>query len=206
MKIIEKIRQHIQSISSGEPFTTASLRHLGETDTVRKSLGRLTNAGEIERVARGVFVKPKKIANLGKIYPSSEEVINVIAKKTGETISLHGAEAVRKLHLSTQVPMQLVLYTSGKSRKIKIRERTVSLRHISPRKIVNPGSIENIVITALWYLGKNNVDAKTISKIEERLGYEKLKGVMKHMEAMPEWMASVLLKYNQSRKRAANEE
>jgi hypothetical protein len=204
MTIATQIKEQINHIPAGEPFTTASLRHLGTSDTVRKTLGRLALSGEIARLARGVFAKPKKVAGSGHILPSPKEVINVIAKSTGETISMHGAEASRKLHLTTQIPLQLVLYTTGKSREIKVRNRTVSLQHISPRKLVAPGTIANQVISALWYLGSRNVSINTIHTIEKRIGKKEFKKVLQYIGQMPAWMANVFYQYQQPQKVAAN--
>lgn len=204
MKIIEQIKNHIKKIPAGEPFTTASLRHLGAADTVRKYLGRLVLAGEIKRLSRGVFAKPKKVAGLGNALPSPQKVIETIANQSSEILAIHGAEAARKLRLTTQVPMQLVLYTTGKTRKIKVYNRTVSLQHISPRKLVAPGTIINYVISALWYLGKQNVITETLNNIEKRIGNEAFANVLKHIENMPAWMANIFYKHQQSKEKVAH--
>lgn len=199
MSIVEQIKEHINQLPPGKVFTNASLCHLGKTDTIRKTLGRLVLAGEIERLARGVFAKPKKTSGAGNSLPSPREVIEEIAKQTGETITMHGAEAARKLHLTTQVPLQLALYTTGKSRHIKVRNRTVILQNISPRKLVEPGTVTNIVISALWYLGKKNVSEETLHTISSRIGDQEFANVLKHIERMPAWMVNVFHEYQGSR-------
>jgi len=44
------------------------------TDNIRQLLNRLVKAGEIKRVARGVFVKPKQSTLVGEILPSAFEI------------------------------------------------------------------------------------------------------------------------------------
>ena len=78
---------------------------------------------------------------LGKVLPGSEEIIKAISERTGEIIVMHGAEAVRRLNLSTQVPMQPIYYTTGISRRMRVGNIEITFKHISPSKLVNPGTI-----------------------------------------------------------------
>ena len=100
------------------------------------------------------------------------------------------------LQLSTQVPMQPIFYTSGTSRKIKLGKQTITLKHISPRKQVKPGTITCLVITALWYLGKDHVNANIICAIKQRLNEKQFSEVTKHTHQMPIWMADTFKQYN----------
>ena len=194
MSITKAIKEHIDELPEVTAFTSASLRHLGSVDTVRKVLGRLVNTGELERLTPGVFAK-KKISTFGDLLPSARETVEAIAKSTGETLTMHGAEAARRLQLSTQIPLQLVLYTSGKSRKIKVRNRTVSLQHISPRKLISPNTTTNMVLSALWYLGKENVSLETIGAIASTISEQEFENTFSHIEHMPAWMANYFYKY-----------
>ena len=58
--------------------------------------------------------------------PDVHEVLKVIAEQSGETIPLHGAEAARRLKLSSQVPAIPIFYTSGRSRQIIIGKLAVA--------------------------------------------------------------------------------
>lgn len=146
------------------------------------------------RATRGIYVRPKEVQYLGKVLPGSEEIIKVISKQTGETITIHGAEAARILQLSTQAPMRPVFYTSGTSRKIKLGKQVISLKHISPRKQVKPGTITCTVISALWYFGKNNTNENVINTIKQRLNEKQFSEVLKHINQMPVWMANAFQK------------
>jgi hypothetical protein len=201
---ISQIREQIAKAPAGKPFVGSSLRHLAPTDNLRKILERLAKSGEIKRVARGVFIKPKQVAYLGEYLPSTREVVEVLAHASGEIISIHGAEAARQLRLTTQVPMQTVFYTTGNSRKIKIGKRVVTLKHISPKKLIMPGTIVGTVITALWYLGRKNVSSKTLEIIHQQLTQKDFNTVLQQIPYMPAWMASVFFHFQQS-KRISNE-
>ena len=64
----------------------------------------LVEESAIQRIARGVFVRPKQSRFVGNVMPDVSSVVQVIAKEHGETIQVHGAEAARRFNLSTQMP------------------------------------------------------------------------------------------------------
>src|SRR6476659_1542206 len=102
MKKIELVRNHINRIPRGKPFSMKSIGIEASYANIRQVLSRLVKSGEVMRATRGIYVRPKNIPYLGKALPNSEEIIQSITKKTGEVISVYGAEAVHRLRLSTQ--------------------------------------------------------------------------------------------------------
>lgn len=190
MKEIELVKNKVNMIPRGRPFTVSSIGREASYVNVRQVLSRLVKAGELMRATRGIYVRPKEVPYLGKVLPGSEEIVKAISKQTGEIITPHGAEAARILQLSTQVPMRPIFYTSGTSRKIKLGKQTITLKHISPRKQVKPGTITCLVITALWYLGKNHVNENVTNTIKQRLNEKQFSEVLKHINQMPVWMAT----------------
>lgn len=206
MSAAQLVKSEINHMRTGAPFTISAFHHLGTTENIRKILERLVKSGKIQRLARGFFAKPKKIKHVGETLPSIQETIKAIAKVRGEVIVPHGAEAARQLHLTTQAPLKMMLYTTGYSRKIKIRNRTVVLRHISPRKLVAPGTITCTVILALWYLGKNEVTTATIEKINQQLSSQEFNTVLQYTQSMPAWMAKIFFIYNQKQKELTSEQ
>ena len=195
MTAVDKIRRHLAKLPEGEPFSSRSLWHLTSTENVRQILNRLVKAGEIKRVGRGLFVKPKDIPQLGKILPSITEIAASLAQSTGETIAIHGAEAARQLQLTTQVPMKIVLYTSGKSRTLTIASRTVKLKHVSSAKLIAPNTVAGTTLSALIYLGRKHVTVDTIKKVRNRVSTEDFNRVTSLIERMPAWLADVFYNY-----------
>lgn len=189
MKEIELVHSQVNRIPRGKPFAMSSIGREFSYTNVRQVLSRLVKAGELMRATRGIYVRPKNVPYLGKVLPGSEEIVKAISKQTGEIITPHGAEAARILQLSTQVPMRPIFYTSGTSRKIKLGKQTITLKHISPRKQVKPGTITCLVITALWYLGKNYINENVINTIKQRLNEKQFSEVLKYTHQMPVWMA-----------------
>ena len=110
------------SCRRGKPFTSERFLKHGSHSAVDRTLSRLVGRGEIQRLARGVFVRPRTSRFVGTVLPDVLEVVEAIARNNGETVQVHGAEAVRRFRLSTQVPTAPVFYTSASSRAIPDHE------------------------------------------------------------------------------------
>lgn len=195
-----QVKSYITNIPEGQPFPSTALRPFASTENIRQILNRLVKAGELSKVARGIFVKPKQTAKLGTVLPSATEVAKTLTEATGETISIHGAEAARQLQLTTQVPMRPVFYTSGNTRTLKIANRTIKLKHVNPSKLIAPDTTAGLVISALNYLGRESVTIETVKTIKQRISPEDFAETINLIERMPAWMADVFYRFQQQEK------
>ena len=195
MSVAKSIRGRVQGIQRGEPFTTKRFLKLGSRPAIDKALSRLVEEGVIERIARGVFVRSRKSRFVGNVIPEVSRVIEVIAKGHGEIIQVHGAEAARRFKISTQMPTTPVYYTSGPSREIQVGKLTVKLMHTSShRKLQHAGKKPGLALTALWYLGKEQVNTETIRLIQEGLSSKEFE--ILRSTSMPAWMACAIETYS----------
>lgn len=202
MKIAEPIRQRVESIPLGELFTPAAFLEFGARASIDQTLSRLAKAGRIVRVARGVYVRPKESRYIGKVMPEPFKIAEAIAKATGATVQVHGAEAAHRLELSTQVPTQSVFYTSGPSRCFRVGNLEIRLRHTSPRKLALAGQPAGLALTALWYLGKRGLTESVIESIRKRLLPSEFEALKSAAPSMPAWMADALFRYERHAHRA----
>ena len=191
MSTSQAIRTDIRKLPKGKPFTSARFLKSGSRGAVDRALSRIVQKGEIERLSRGVFVRPRTSRHVGTVLPDVLEVVKAIARNNGETVQIHGAEAVRRFGLSTQVPTAPVFYTSASSRTIRIGNVTVRMIHTSNRRRLQfAGQTAGLALSALWYLGKDHVTHETVATIKSALGaseFEKLRSA-----DMPAWMSSAL--------------
>lgn len=185
------IHHKVLRFPKGKPFTSSSFLKLGSRSAVDKTLSRLVKAGKIERLARGVFLRPKTSPYIGTIMPDISEIIQVIANSHGETIQVHGAEAARRFKLSTQMPTKPVFYTNGPSRSLQIGNIRVKLMHTtSHRRLQFAGKRVGLALTALWYLGKKNVTQESIAMIKTGLSPKEFK-TLKSAD-VPAWLRTAL--------------
>ena len=73
-KTAELIRQRIKAMPIGEPFAPTAFLECGTRASVDQTISRLVKAGSIERVTRGVLVRPEVSRFVGKISPSPLKV------------------------------------------------------------------------------------------------------------------------------------
>lgn len=185
----------IKKLPAGETFASAELLKFGSRANIDKVLSRLVKAKKLVRVARGIFLKQEKLPYCDDILPAPSKIAETVARVSGETITIHGAEAARQLELTTQVQTKPIFLTSGPTRHIKVADTEIYLKHVAPRKLANSNNIVGLVVSALWYLGRDNVSTQVISKIKSRLTEEQFMQVEKNVSTMPSWMANAFYNY-----------
>ncbi len=198
VKTAKLIRKRIEKSPVGEPFTPTAFLECGTRVSVDQTLSRLVKAGMIERVTRGVFVRPEVSRYVGKVMPEPLKVAQTIAKTTGSIVQVHGAEAARRLELTTQVPTQPVFSTSGPSKRIRVGKMEIRLQHVCQRKLLLAGRPAGLALAALWYLGKNEVTAATIEKIRRKLSPTEFEVLKSATSSMPAWMSDALFQHKQT--------
>jgi len=67
--------------------------------------------------------------------------------------------------------------------------------HISPKKIVMPGTVTCHVVTALWFEGKKYLRPLIVKRLHHRLGDKYFNEVINHLDKMPAWMRKVFKRY-----------
>src|SRR5260370_40024238 len=110
----------VKSGTQGAVFTPKAFSDLGNRAAVDQALSRLTKAGEIRRISRGVYDVPQNHPTLGPLSPDPDSVARAIADQAGYRLQPTPSRAANALGLSSQVPAQIVYLIDGTSRKIKI--------------------------------------------------------------------------------------
>lgn len=196
LSIAKAVQERVQEFHLGHVFSVNEFKHLGKTEAVYQALHRLNKQGLINRIQQGIYYKPKPNSMFKGRYlsPDIYEVVNVIAEKNGELIQVHGGIAANRLHLSTQVPVIEVFYTSGHAREFKIGGTQVRLIHTKNSKFFQHpfDSSVGITISALLFLGKKIVDFKMIKKLEKILKTEDW--ILLYQSALPIWLHKLLKK------------
>lgn len=197
-KTARRIRQCIEGLPVGEPFTPAAFLEHGTRASVDQTLSRLAKAGVIERVARGVYVRPEINRFVGKVMPEPVKVVETLARNTGAVIQVHGAEAALQFGFTTQVPVQPVFATSGSSRRVRMGKLEIRLRHASPRKLALAGRPAGLALAAMWYLGKKELTPAAVARIQRRLPETEFQALRSVIGTMPSWMSDAIFQHEKS--------
>jgi len=187
-----KIYAKIKKAKRGTLFFSDNFSTFGNAETIRRTLNRLVETGEICRVASGIFVRPQMDKIIGKITPKIEDIADAIARRDKSKIVPTGAYALNRLGLSTQVPMRIVYLTDGSARNIKIGNYTISFIRTSPRNVAAIGKISRLAIQALKSIGKENVNQKEIEHIQNILMKEKKTYLEHDLRIAPAWIKEII--------------
>ena len=123
--------------------------------------------------------------------PEPAAIAASMAKAQGASFQVHGAEAARRLELTTQVPTQPVYYTSGPSRRINLGRMQIRLQHASPRRFALAGR-PGMALSALRHLGRKNVTREVIEHVRRQLPSEEFETLRTASTAMPAWLSEAL--------------
>lgn len=191
--IVQKIRGRIAHSKFGEIFFVSSFpQH--DVEYVTKLLAIFEKEGLITRIAKGVYVKARK-TRFGILYPSVCELVTKIAKRDKAKVIPTGATAANRLGFSTQVPMNSIFLTTGAGRKLKLGNRTVTLKHGAPKNFAFRGRLMPELVQALRNIGEDNITNEDEKRIGQLLAETPETDTIEHdLLLAPVWMRQVIKK------------
>lgn len=178
-----KIETKVFKSSLGEMFFAEDFYQYGSPGNIRLTLFRLENEGVLERLAQGIYLKPKRDPLFGTIYPSIEEIAKQIAQRDMARIAPTGVFALYLLGLTTQIPLKVVYLTDGSQREIKIGNRTIQLKKTVPRSFAIKDELLHLIVQAFKEIG------------EKKVTEEFLKMIQPHISQLNEQVLQIQLKY-----------
>jgi len=194
LNIEEQLFAEMKRAKTGTLFFPEQFSDFAESTAIRKALQRLTEDGNIVRVAQGIYVIPKESSLIGKVIPGAEEVAAAIAKRDRARIVPTGVHALNILGLSAQVPMRVVYLTDGAARKVRVGKQTINFKRTTPKNLAAQGHISSLVIQALKTIGKSKVEESDLKKIIAHLKKEKRENILHDIKLAPAWVAVIMKK------------
>jgi uncharacterized protein DUF6088 len=188
--IDRKVFARIIGKGRGYVFTPSDFLDLGSRSAVDTALTRGARAGKIRKIARGLYDYPRQDPDLGLLMPSTEEIVRALRGRDKIRLQPSGAHAANVLGLSEQVPVRLVFLTDGRARTVRVGRRQIVFKPTTPRQMATAGRASGTVIQALRWLGKQNVDSRTISRLRRRLSPREKQELLKDLRYAPAWIAS----------------
>jgi hypothetical protein len=118
-----QLAQRVASLTKKEParvFTPADFLDLGTPHAVGMALSRMVRSAALRRVARGLYDVPRSHALLGTLSPSTDALVQAVARRDGVVVQPLDVEATNLLGVSEQVVAKPVYETNGPSRKLRV--------------------------------------------------------------------------------------
>ena len=183
-----QIQTKISKSSFGEIFFLDDFAKYGSADNIRKVLSRLEQEGIVERLAHGIYLKPKKDPLLGTIYPNTEEIARQIAQRDKARIAPTGVLALFLLGLTTQIPLKAVYLTDGSQRAIAIGNRTIQLKKTVPKSFAIKDDLLHLIVQAFKETGQQEVSAAFLEQIKPHILQLDKQVIQKQLKYAPVWI------------------
>jgi hypothetical protein len=188
LAVSDDILRRIRGKGRGFVFTVRDLEDLGTRAALDQALARLTDAGAIRRLDRGVYDFPRIHPVVGPMWPSADSVAQAVARQTGSHLKSSGPLAANLLGLSTQVPAHAMYLTDGPSRRVHVGHLVVELRHAGRVDMLLPDTLAGVIITALHYLGRDAVREDTLTRLAGILDAADKKKLRSVKPQLPAWL------------------
>lgn len=188
-----KLLARIRRKPAGCVFSAADFRDLGSATAVRLALMRHTRSGDIRKLSRGLYERPRQLPRLKRALPPvPENVVQAMQARDQSRVLPSGAHAANLLGLSTQVPVRAVYLTDGRARRVALGNQQIVFKHAATRQMATAGRISGTVIQALRWLGRDQVDSRTIDTLRVRLSDEEKQQLLRDLRYAPVWIADIM--------------
>lgn len=192
--LAENILSAARAMPEGGLLSPKEFLHLGSRAAIDKTLSRLAQEGALLRVSRGAYALPVA-GRFGSRPPSTEAIVEAIESTQGESIVASGAAEANALRLTTQMPTREVFLTSGPTRKLRLGNRTVELKHGSRWQLALGKRPAGRAIRALSWLGPEQASS-ALHILYTKLPAEEWAALQAARAALPGWMARAISEMN----------
>ena len=184
-----QIRERILEAEEGTIFVISDFADIADTETIRRNLNRLTQAGTLRRILKGVYEKPE-YSEMLKEYVAADPnaVAKALARSYHWTIAPCGNTALNLLGLSTQVTAVWSYISDGPYKTYEWNSTKLEFKHRTNKEITGLSYMTALVIQALKTLGKTNVTSKTIKTLRSRLSEEDKAAMLKEAAESTDWV------------------
>lgn len=189
-QLAQSILSQAQSLPVGGLLSPKEFLHLGSRAAIDQTLCRLARDGKLLRVGRGAYALPIQ-GRFGVRPPSTESVVEAIESTCGETVVASGAAEANALGLTTQVPTREVYLTSGPSRRLKLGNREVELKHGNRWQMLLGKRPAGKAIRALIWLGPEQAPV-ALQVLKRKLPNHEWEAMRQARARLPSWMAKAV--------------
>lgn len=188
--LVHSILSQAQSLPEGGLLSPKEFLHLGSRAAIDQALSRLAREGRLLRVGRGAYSLPVQ-GRFGVRPPSAQSVMQALESSSGETVVASGAVEANSLGLTTQVPTREVYLTSGPSRRLKLGNREVELKHGNRWQMLLGKRPAGQAIRALMWLGPEQAPL-FLDVLRSKLSSQEWDAMRQARAKLPSWMAKAV--------------
>ena len=188
-----QIQERIGAAAEGTVFVNSDFADIADTETIRRNLNRLTQAGTLRRILKGVYEKPEYSEMLKEyVAADPEAVAKALARNYHWTIAPCGNTALNLLGLSTQVTAVWSYISDGPYKTYEWNSTKLEFKHRTNKEISFLSFMTVLVIQALKTLGKTNVTSKTIQTLSSRLNEDDKAAMLREAAESTDWVYNAI--------------
>lgn len=186
----ELVIKRLKDYEDGAVFGIPDFVDITDSKTLHMILKRLADNGEVIKIMRGVYMKPRYSKLLGEnIPPRIVDIAETIARSYGWTIVPTGATALNSLGLSTQVPANYEFLSDGPYKKYEYNGIDISFKHTDKNtELTQVTKKAALIIQALKAIGKDGIDKTVIKKIADSLTKEEKRIMLQETKYSTFWI------------------
>lgn len=191
----KQIQDQIKAAAEGTIFISSDFADIADTETIRRNLNRLTQAGMLRRILKGVYEKPKYSKLLDEyVAADPEAVAKALARSYHWTIAPCGNTALNLLGLSTQVAAVWSYISDGPYKTYEWNSTKLEFKHRTNKEITGLSYMTSLVIQALKTLGRSNVTPEIIQMLSEKLTEKDKQACLKEATESTDWVYDTIRK------------
>lgn len=183
-------------------WTPRDFLDLGARDAVDKTLQRLTRAGMLRRIDRGLYDKPSFNSLTQKSNPPDPlQVIEAVARRDQIRVLVDGMTAANDLGLTNAVPAKIVVHTDARLKSISLGQLEITFKPTAASKLYWAGRPAMRIVQALHWLrdtmGQVDEDEILIRRLNTILqnpddGQNLREDLLEGLSTLPTWMQNIL--------------
>jgi hypothetical protein len=197
-----RISDRIATDRDTSVWTPVDFLDLGPRDAVDKTLQRLLASGDLRRIDRGLYDRPRINPLTRKsVVPDYRAVIEAIARRDQTRMLVDGMTAANDLGLSDAVPGRVVVHTDARLRPICLGNLTVTFKPTAPSKLAWAGRPAMRIVQALHWLHDALAKPEDSDRLRARLrtilsdpkhGPTLRSDLQAGLPSLPAWMQTVV--------------
>ena len=134
-------------------WTPSDFVDLGSRAAVDKALQRLVPTGELRRIDRGLYDRPRKNSLTGRpTVPDYRAVIRAVTRRDQARAVVDGMTAANDLGLTTAVPARIEVLVDARLKPIKLGNQEIHFKHAAPSRLYWAGRPAMRVVQALHWM------------------------------------------------------
>lgn len=200
-----KLRDQVLDRIQDQPkrvWTPGDFVDLAGRDAIDKVLQRLTKAGDLRRIDRGLYDRPGLNTLTGDMtVPDYRAVIRAVARRDKARFVIDGMTAANELGLTTAVPARIEVLVDARLKPIQLGDQKIVFRYAAPSRLYWADRPAMRVVQALYWLqdvlqhpDERAKVSKTLSRIlhDPQTGSKLVEDLREGLSALPIWMQEFL--------------